>query len=94
MLDMTLTKTITGNFPRTKKVRTIPPPHAVRRSLILCFILCWLVVFPPVDQSSKSGRQAQSVDEPSEMQRRRVDVLLSEVVKKFPPKAFTGKVGG
>ena len=64
----------------------------------ICPIGVWRVInivtlpYHLADQSSKSGQGARPSDEPSEVQRRRVDVLLNEVVKKFPPKVFTGKV--
>ena len=57
-----------------------------------CHAYTWYCYFSDEDKS-KPGKEAQPPEEPSEGQRRRVDILLSELVKKFPPKAFTGKVG-
>ena len=37
-------------------------------------------------------RHHPHAEEPSDTQRRRVDVLLNDLMKKFQPKAFTGKV--
>ena len=42
--------------------------------------------------SDKDKKRAGAEEEPREAQRKKVDFLLSELIKKFPPKAFIGKV--
>lgn len=45
------------------------------------------------EQNKKDTRTTQlRHDEPEESQRRRVDTLLSDLLKKFPPKIFAKKV--
>ncbi len=40
-----------------------------------------------------AGTSLVRLEEPTDSQRRRVDVLLNDLIKKFPPKAFAKKVG-
>lgn len=51
----------------------------------------------PNDPSSKSSSTEASKpkqEEPSDIQRKRVDMILGDLIKKFPPKAFARKDGG
>ena len=42
--------------------------------------------------ADKDQKKPGTDEEPREAQRKKVDNLLTELVKKFPPKAFAGKV--
>lgn len=48
----------------------------------------------PNNKSAEVGekKQPSQKEEPSDPQRRRVDSLLADLVRKFPPKAFSRKV--
>lgn len=48
----------------------------------------------PNNKSAEVGekKQPSQKEEPSDPQRRRVDNLLTDLVRKFPPKAFSRKV--
>ena len=50
--------------------------------------------FPNDPSSEKSSQKASKPkqEEPDNTQRKRVDLLLGDLVKKFPPKAFARKV--
>ena len=50
----------------------------------------------PEEKSSQEAKEtpvSQHPEEPTDLQRRRVDNLLNDLIKKFPPKAFAKKVG-
>ena len=48
----------------------------------------------PNDKSTEEHEKKQTgqKEEPSDTQRRKVDYLLTDLVKRFPPKAFAKKV--
>lgn len=53
-----------------------------------------LILFLPslLLAADKDQKKPGTDEEPREAQRKKVDNLLTELVKKFPPKAFAGKV--
>ena len=67
-------------FPDDKKTGQLP------------FSLSKMAAISPSPSLDKDKKRPRGEDEPREAQRKKVDVLLSELVKKFPPKAFIGKV--
>ena len=60
----------------------------------VCVLLLYIIIIASEEGSTRapSSGKAKASEEPNEFQRKRVDMLLSKLVKRYPPKAFKGKV--
>lgn len=52
----------------------------------------WEFPNDPSSENSSNQTSKPKHEEPNDTQRKRVDILLGDLVKKFPPKAFARKV--